>query len=205
MAEAVPELAQWLPQARAGSREALGKALEACRGYLLVVANRQLQAELQPKGGPSDLVQETFLEAQRDFAQFHGESGDELLAWLRQLLLHNLANFRRRYHGTGKRQLGREVAMQSETPSGLGDLGSPGVVADTPSPSKKAIAREQVEALEGALPRLPEDYRQVITYRYREGLSFAEIAARLGRSENAIRKLWFRALEQLQQEMDRSP
>src|SRR5205085_10055364 len=106
MAEPAQEVAQWLPAARAGSRDALGKALEACRGYLLLIANRQLDAALQPKGGPSDLVQETFLEAQRDFAQFQGDSGAELLAWLRQLLLHNLANFKRRYRATDKRQVG---------------------------------------------------------------------------------------------------
>jgi RNA polymerase sigma-70 factor (ECF subfamily) len=199
MAEPVPIVGQWLPAARAGSSTALGQALEACRAYLLTVANRQLDAELQAKGGPSDLVQETFLEAQRDFARFHGDSGAELLAWLRQLLLHNLANFKRRYRGTGKRQVGREVVLQSDTPSG--DLGG-GVAADTPTPSKQAAAEEQAQAVERALQRLPDNYRQVILWRYREGRSFAEIAQLMGSSENAVRKLWFRGIERLQREMD---
>src|SRR5262249_58653458 len=93
------ELAQWLSAARAGSREALGQALDACRQYLLIVARRELDPELQAKGSASDLGQETFLEAHRDFGQFQGGSADELRAWLRQLLLHNLANFARSYRG----------------------------------------------------------------------------------------------------------
>src|SRR5436190_6551829 len=127
----VKGVAGWLPGARAGSPEALGQVLEACRGYLLVVAQRELAPDLRAKGGASDLVQETFLEAQRDFPQFHGDSEAELRAWLRRLLLNNLANFTRGYRGTGKRQVGREVALDagdsSATPGGA-------LAADTPSP-----------------------------------------------------------------------
>jgi RNA polymerase sigma-70 factor (ECF subfamily) len=148
------------------------------------------------------LVQETFLEAQRDFAQFRGISGEELQAWLRQLLLHNLANFARRYRETDKRSVGREVALEEETPSGGH---GPNVAADTPSPSGQVIAREQSEAVQQALQQLPETYRQVIVWRYQEGRSFEEIAERLERSENAARKLWFRALERLQQALGEQP
>lgn len=202
MAERAEDLAHWLPAAKAGSREALGQVLEAYRAYLLLIANRQLDANLRAKGGASDVVQETFLEAQRDFAGFQGQSEDELQAWLRQLLLNNVANFARRYRGTGKRQLDREVALEPETPSGQGDRG---LAADTPSPSGRAIAAEEVLALENALSRLPEDYRQVISWRHQEGLGFDEIARRFDRSENAVRKLWFRAVERLEQELGQRP
>lgn len=192
------EIEGWLPQARAGSREALGRALEAYRAYLLLIANRQIAPELQAKGGASDLVQETFLEAQRDFAQFQGQSADEFQAWLRQLLLHNLANFARRYRETDKRRLGKEVALEAETPSGNQ---GPQVAGQTPSPSRQVMAREQAGEVQRAIDRLPEDYRRVITLRYQEGRSFAEIAECFQRSENAVRKLWLRALERLQQEL----
>ena len=89
-----------IPAARAGSKEAIGGALEACRGYLLGIAERELDADLRAKGGASDLVQDTFLEAQRDFAGFRGETQADLLAWLRRLLLNNLANFARTYRQT---------------------------------------------------------------------------------------------------------
>ena len=56
MPEPADDVARWLAQARAGSQEALGQALEACRGYLLLVARREMGADLQAKGGESDLV-----------------------------------------------------------------------------------------------------------------------------------------------------
>src|SRR4051812_49165209 len=118
MPEPPTNVAQWLPAARAGSMEALGQALEAYRNYLLLIANSQLDPELRVKGGASDLVQETFLEAQRDFAQFQGSSAAELQAWLRQLLLNNLATFARRFRQTHKRQMAREVSLDAGSQGG---------------------------------------------------------------------------------------
>src|SRR6516225_10133589 len=103
MGEVARDVARWLASARAGSPEALGQALEACRGYLLAIAQQELDPELQAKGGASDLVQETFLKAHRHFSHFHGSAEEELLAWLRRLLLNHLADFRRLYQETQKR------------------------------------------------------------------------------------------------------
>jgi RNA polymerase sigma-70 factor (ECF subfamily) len=202
MAEHPPDAARWLAEARAGSREAIGQALEACRRYLLRIADHELDADLRAKGGASDLVQQTFLEAQRDFAQFHGESEQELLAWLRRLLRHNVADFTRRYHGTAKRGAGREVPLEPETPSGSYEAG---LAANTPSPSARAAANEQAEVLHRALERLPDDYRQVIVLRHQEQRSFEEIAQLMQRSQQAARKLWSRAVERLQQELETPP
>jgi RNA polymerase sigma-70 factor (ECF subfamily) len=198
MTDPSDDAGQWLSAARAGSRTALGQALESCRGYLLVVADRNLDADLRAKGGASDLVQETFLEAQRDFGQFQGGSADELRAWLRRLLLNNVANFTRHYRGTAKRQVQRELALEPGDVSGRPDAGP---AADTPSPSTLAMAEEQRLALQQALQRLPEDYRQVIVWRHQEQLTFEEIGQRLQRTANAARLLWLRAVERLQQDL----
>jgi RNA polymerase sigma-70 factor (ECF subfamily) len=191
---------QCLAAARAGSAEALGQALEACRRYLLALAERELNPVLRSKGGASDLVQETFLDAQRLFGRFQGDSEAELLAWLRRLLLHNLGDFSRRYQGTGKRDLGREVPLQ---PGSTAD--GPRVPADSATPSRVLGQGEQAEALRRAVERLPEDYRAVLAWRYQDDLSFEEIGQRLGRTGNAARKLWLRAVQQLQQELEGPP
>jgi len=187
-----------LTAARAGSRAALGEALEACRAYLLKIAEQDLDPALRPKGGASDLVQQTFLEAQRDFARFTGGSEQELLAWLRQLLRNNLANFARDYRQTGKRRIDREVALDTPDSSG-GPAGQ--VPTDSTSPSGHAAADEQADMVRRTVERLPEDYRRVLTLRYQEGRSFDEIAQLLGRSSNAARKLWSRAVERLEEEL----
>jgi|SRR5262245_10091866 len=202
MTEPGQDAARWLPAARAGSGEALGAALEACRGYLLLIAQRELDPALVAKGGASDLVQETFLEAQRDLAQFHGTTEAELLAWLRRLLLNNLANFNRLYRATDKRQVGREVILEAGSSA---DARGTEPSADGTSPSGRAIAGEQAEAVRRAMERLPEDYRQVLVLRYQEELPFEEIGRRMARSSNAARQLLLRAAERLQQEMERPP
>lgn len=199
MSDQSTDIAHSLQAARAGSNDALGEALEACRGYLLMVANRGLDPDLRAKGGASDLVQETFLEAQRDFAQFSGTDDAELRAWLSHLLFNNLANFGRRYRDTNKRQIDLEQPLAADsTAHGPGER----LASDTPTPSRQAVSREQAEAIERAIERLPEDYRRVIVLRNQEDRPFDEIARLMERSENAVRKLWFRAIEQLQQELD---
>jgi RNA polymerase sigma-70 factor (ECF subfamily) len=196
------DISRWLAAARTGCAASLGELLQGYRRYLLLVAQRELDPALEAKGGASDLVQETFLEAHRDFALFHGVGEEEMRAWLRRLLLNNLADFTRRYRETNKRRLECEQPLDAHggSSSPMGRL-----PADMPSPSAQAILNEQDGALQRALTRLSDDHRQVLLLRYREGLSFEEIAVLMVRSANAMRKLWSRALERLQEEMAAPP
>jgi RNA polymerase sigma-70 factor (ECF subfamily) len=189
------DVERWFRDARGQSREALGRLLETCRDYLLLVANHELAGDLRAKAGASDLVQETFLDAQRDFGQFTGRSLAELQHWLRRILLNNLADLNRRYRDTNRRRLAQEVSLADDST----DDAAARVADDTPSPSGEAIRHEQTAALERALARLPEHYRQVIAWRHHEGLSFAEIGELLGRTPDAARMIWARAVKELQQ------
>lgn len=179
-----------LERARAGDPVALGEALEACRAYLLAVANAALPADLQGKGGGSDLVQETFLEAHRHAGHFLGTTEVELLAWLKEILRCRVANFVRDYCRTAKRQAGREVGLTGGTEP-----------LDDETPSAVASQKEDVRRLEQAIARLPEDYRVVVRLRYQEHRPFEEIAPLLGRSLDATRQLWKRAIRQLRGEL----
>lgn len=197
-AQARPPLERWLAEARAGSPAGLSRLLEECRGYLLGIANQELDPQLRGKAGASDMVQETFLRAQREFEQFDGQTEQEWLGWLRQILVHQLANLNRHYCGTSKRNIQRELPL-NDAPGqhGEGDLVDPG---DTPS----AIARtkEDDDRLRAALKQLKPKYRQVIEWRNYEGLSLEEIGQRLGKSAEAARKLWARAVDQLGQRLE---
>jgi RNA polymerase sigma-70 factor (ECF subfamily) len=193
MADSLPEVDAWLSAARAGSPEALVQALEAYRGYLLLIAQDKLAADLRPKMAASDLVQETIEEARGAFHQFHGTSGDELRRWLHRILLNNLISLARRYRGAAKRQLGREVALSADELTAL--------AADSPSPSTEAMSHERARRIQEALSRLPEEYRCVIELRYQEGRTFEEIGSQLGLSANAARHLWRRAIKRLQEEV----
>lgn len=180
--------------ARAGSPAALGEVLETCRYYLLSVANAELPPLVQAKVGPSDLVQQTLLEAQRDFGRFTGGTPEELRVWLRRIILNNVANVVRDYCQTQKRQAILEVH--------LGQYGTPAVPSRERSPGSEVALREQLAALHQALARLPEAYAQVVQWRNYERLGFEEIGRRLGRSAGAARKLWTRAIDMLQAHLD---
>jgi RNA polymerase sigma-70 factor, ECF subfamily len=193
--DSADNIGRWLSDARTGRDDALGNALDACRDYLMAVADREFDAGLRAKGGASDIVQETFLDAQRAFAQFHGTSEDELLAWLRHLLLNNLSDFRRRYRGTDKRNADREIQYDGSTSSR--DWKAL-LAADGITPSAELVQQEDTHAIEDAIEHLPSDYRLVLQLRYVDDLSFEDIAKRLSRTSAATRKLFARAVECLQ-------
>lgn len=186
-----------LAAARNGSEEALNGLLEKFRPYLLMVASEELESDLRPKIAPSDVVQESVLEAWRDFPRFQGGTQQELLAWLRRILHHNLADVRRRYREAIARQLRSEQRLDAGNADSLRQK----LIADDTSPLDRAAAGEQTEALERALSRLPEEYRQVLLLRHQEDRPFAAIGAALGKSEDAAKKLWRRAVRRLREEM----
>jgi RNA polymerase sigma-70 factor (ECF subfamily) len=182
--------------ARAGSGPALGQLLELYRNYLSLLARLQIGRRLQGKVDASDLVQETFLRAHRDFAQFRGNTEEELLSWLRQILSARLSDLIRHYLGAKRRdvRLERELAVELDNSSRVLDQG---FVAPYSSPSQQAVRREQAVLLADALGRLPEDYREVIILRQMEGLTFPEVAGRMGKTVKSVEKLWMRALARL--------
>jgi len=188
------EIEALICEARRGSSVALGRLLDGCRAYLVNLAHRNIGALLRVKVSASDLVQETSLEALRDFDRFRGVRLEELLAWLRSILLHNAASAQRRYQVSEKRNLGRET-----------HLAAAGDVKDTaPSPRSLLAAVEEQEEVEQAIERLPTDQRKAILMRNRDHLSFAEIGIALERSNAAAHKLWVRAVERLERELSKT-
>lgn len=186
--------------ARAGSSETLGQLFDACRGYLLLVANAELDPRLRAKGGASDLVQETFLEAQQSISQFRGHNQAELLAWLRQILLSHLANFSRRYRQTSKRRISCEVPLESIA-TGKRSNDFP-VKSRELSPSWCAVTREETEIAERSIEKLDELDRTIILLVHRDHLSFVDAGRIMKLSADAARRLWSRAIERLAREVE---
>jgi RNA polymerase sigma-70 factor (ECF subfamily) len=71
------------------------------------------------------------------------------------------------------------------------------VSAPHTSPSQHAARRERALRLAAAVAALPALYREVVALRHREGLSFPEVARRLGRTEDSVKNMWVRALRRL--------
>jgi RNA polymerase sigma-70 factor (ECF subfamily) len=190
-----------LEEARAGDTQALGFLLESYRGYLTVLARVQIGRRLQGKVDAADVVQDVFLGAYRDFPQFRGGSEKEFLGWLRQILAYVLANLVRYYQGAQRRdvRLERQLSIELDQSSQALDRG---LVAAQSSPSQQAVRREQAVLLAEALARLPEPLRDLLILRHLEGMTFPEVAERLGRTLDSVKKQWPRALASLRRVME---
>jgi RNA polymerase sigma-70 factor, ECF subfamily len=187
---------QLLHQARAGDGTTLGRLLELYRSYLVILARVQIGCRLQGKVDASDVVQEAFLGAYRDFPQFRGTTEQEFLSWLRRVLASVLANLVRHYQGTQRRDVRLERQLDAELEQSSQALEA-NLVSAQSSPSQQAIRREQSVLLAEALGRLPEEWRELLILRHLEGLSFPEVARRLGRTVDSVKKQWPRALASL--------
>jgi RNA polymerase sigma-70 factor, ECF subfamily len=188
--------AELLKRARDGDGAALGLLLQRYRAYLKLLARLEIGRRLSGKLEPSDVVQETFLEAHRDFGAFRGTTEAEFTRWLRRILATNLANAVRHYYGTQRRDIRLERDLAEQLHESSAHLGSALVGSDT-SPSLQAARREEAVTLADALTQLPVDYREVLVLRHLEGLSFPDVAGRMGRTEDSVKNLWARALARL--------
>ena len=194
----IPEVL--LEQTRAGDEQARGRLLELYRNYLRLMARSLISQPLRVRIDASDLVQETFLKAHREFVGFLGSTEPELVAWLRQILVRSLAD-QVRWHRADKRDLRREDRLEL-----LLDRSSEAIqkalATDVSSPSARASRREQAVLLADALEKLPADYREVFILRNLEHIPFEQIAARMGRTSGAARKLWTCAMLALKRSLE---
>jgi RNA polymerase sigma-70 factor (ECF subfamily) len=179
--------------------ENLGLPLERFRHYLLLLARLHLGGRLQAKLDPSDVVQETLLEAYRKQAQFRGTSDAELAGWLRQALAHCIADALRAF-GRAKRDLALEHSLEAALDESSARLAAV-LAADQSSPSQRAAHQEQLVRLAEALAELPDDQRQAVEMKHLQGYSVAVIAQRMGRSETAVGGLLRRGMTALRQRL----
>jgi len=188
-----------LAAARSGSTEALGWLFAYLRPYLLTIANDELGNELHAKGSGADLVQETLLQAQLLLSRFTGQGEAEFRAWLRAVLLNKLADFRRKYHFTRRRSVHRELSIDGpRNEASLHQM----LADDGSTPSHTASRSERAVLVLRAIERLPEQYRRIIQWRNWDGQTFQDIGKQLGKTEDAVRMLWGRALQRLQEELE---
>jgi RNA polymerase sigma-70 factor (ECF subfamily) len=186
-------------RARRGSGTSIGALLQLYRNYLTVLASTQIEPRLRGRLSPSDVVQETMLRAAQNFGQFRGTTEPELIAWLRQILVNNLAKFVEQHLLAARRDVRREVSIER-----LGKALEQSTVqlaallpAQIKTPSVAAQQREDAVLLADRLAELPADYREVLVLRNLQGLPFEEVAQRMDRSTSAARMLWLRAIEKL--------
>jgi RNA polymerase sigma-70 factor (ECF subfamily) len=194
-------LRQLLTEAKGGSVESLGRLLETYQNYLKLRARTQLDEKIRGRVSPSDVVQETMLEAHCGFAKFRGNSDGEFFVWLRKILVNNLAQAVERHVLAAKRDVRREVArVRINASLDRSAMRLEAMLADhRPSAESDISLQEELVRMANAMTELSADYRDVIVMRHLEGVPFATIAERMGRTSGATRMIWLRAIEQMRQ------
>jgi RNA polymerase sigma-70 factor, ECF subfamily len=171
--------------------------LERFRAYLRLLARIRFPAMLQAKIDPSDLVQQTLLNAHRAADQFHGHTLAEQTAWLRRIFANTLANVVRDYTREA-----RDVKVERSLQASLDESSArmeAWLVAEHTPPVEIVERNEQLFFLADHLAELPELQREVLLLRYCEGWSLAAIAEHLGRTKPAISSLLRRGLAELKE------
>lgn len=171
------------------------------RGYLLLLARVGLDRRLRRAVDPSDIVQQTLLEAHQAQPRFEGETFEQRAAWLRRILARNLADLARDQR-RAKRDVERERSLEEALAGSSLRLASC-LAASGPTPSEAAIREERVLALADAVVSLPPDQQEVVVRRHCLGSSLEEIAGELGKSEASVAGLLRRGLKSLRENLER--
>jgi RNA polymerase sigma-70 factor (ECF subfamily) len=174
-----------------------GLELERFRGYLLLLAQLHWDPRMQGRFEPMDLVQDALLEAHRKQAQFKGACDAELAGWLRQILAHNLADALR-----GLDRVKRDVHLERSLEALLEESSSrlqAWLAAEQTSPSKQAAANEELTRLADSLAQLPTSQREAVMLHHLQGLTLAELAQRMERTEASVAGLIRRGLKKLRE------
>ena len=200
------DITELFTSACAGSNPCLGRLLTLYSNYLKLLVTAQMDERLRGRVSPSDIVQESFFEAHRDFNQFRGKSPGEFVVWLRRIVVNNILRVVEQHVLAEKRDVRREISLEEigrrleQSTVRLETL----LAVEDDSPSGCAVQREDEIRLADTLAMLPADYREVIVLRHIEGLSFDEVGERMARSAGAVRMLWLRALKQLREQLGNS-
>jgi RNA polymerase sigma-70 factor (ECF subfamily) len=199
MPEMLLGIEELIDSASRGDEAAQHILLERFRDDLRRMVAARLDRRVAARVDPSDVVQETLIEADRRFEEYLRERPIPFLAWLRQIAANRIMENHRLHIAVRKRSVTFEAtggALPDESGFALAQL----EIADGSTPSDRLIRQEKQEQIRRAVASLPPKDREVLVMRHLEQLSSAEIAGVLGISEGAVKARLVRALVRLQGE-----
>ena len=163
------------------------------RRGLLKLADRRMDARIRARSDPSDIVQETHLEALRSLDDFLVRRPMPFRLWLMKTAYQRLAKAQRQHIEAAKRSVKREIPIPDRSSLRLAR-----VLGSGTSPSKFVERQERAQRVRQALAKLNDGEREVILLRIFEGLTSREVGCLLDTSAEAAQKRYARGLLKLQ-------
>jgi RNA polymerase sigma-70 factor (ECF subfamily) len=179
-----------IQRAVSGDEVAFQLLFEQYMDTLTRFAERRMSPVVRRRVSAADVVQEAQIVAMRRIRDFEDRGDDAFRRWLLRIVRLKTSEAVRRHVGVARRDARRELTRGRRTDTGQ----HRGANA---TPSQVAIGHELREKLDGALMELPPHYRDVFRMARLEGMTLAEIAERIGKSREAVKKMYARAIRRL--------
>ncbi len=206
MPESIGENRELICRARDGDGGALGELLALHRDRLRLMIRLRLDQRLQGRIDPSDVLQETYVEALERFNEYTAEPAMPFFLWLRFLTVQRILILHRRHLEAERRDAGREVSInQDALPEASSVMLAAELIANQTTPSGVAMQAEAQIHLQQALQQMDPIDREVLALRHFEQLNRAETARVLGIQESACSKRYVRALKRLKDLLSELP
>ena len=184
-----------IQEARTGDDDARAKVLRKLQPFIISMAAQHNDLWFCNKQGVSDIVQQSFVKVIENFESFQGSSSAEFRGWLKRLVINEIRQINRNLNRK-RRDVKREQSLEQD-PARRGH----NVSTDDPTPEATAMLNEQLARLRSVMDELDETPKRVIELRAFDNLTFREIAKQMGKSQDAVTKIWYRSLIQLQKHL----
>jgi RNA polymerase sigma-70 factor (ECF subfamily) len=182
--------------AQDGDESALNQLCKVYGSRILWIIRLRMGAELRTKLESMDLVQDVLMSAFEDLGNFTYKTEGDFLRWLSKIAENRLRGHLQRFHAL-KRDIRKEVRLNSYRPTAEDSVVAALDAVVTTTPSVIMSKREDLDKLAKAIDALKPEYRQVIELTKIEGLSYKEVGEKLGKSADAARMLFSRAMAEL--------
>lgn len=160
-----------------------------------LVASR-LDTNIKGRVDPSDIVQETLIDACRRLDDYLANPSVPFISWLFALADQNAVDAYRRHVVTKKRSVQREQFLDSRASAAQNDIHMH-AVSDLTDPGQRAEKQERMAQLQKAISMLSLESQIIVRMRFLEGKTLAEIAEKFDISVDAVAKRAMRSLLKL--------
>jgi len=177
------DFAAEIAAARKGEPRALTSLFARNLPPLVAFIRARAGKAIAARESAADIAQSVFREVLQDADKIELKGEGAFRNWLFMQATRKVLD-RAKFHGRDRRDAAREVAMPEVGPGADALLDCYATIA---SPSRHAVAREELARFEAAVQQLPENQRDAVTMSRLMGLSYAQVAENMGLSESAVR------------------
>jgi RNA polymerase sigma-70 factor (ECF subfamily) len=192
------ETGRLVQRAAEGGQEDWGALLTRHEERLRRMVALRLDQRLQGRIDAADVLQEVYLEASRNLAEYLRQPKMPFFLWLRGIAGHKLLELHRHHLGTQMRDAGREVSLYRGTlPETSSAALAAQLIGQITRPSEAAVRAEVKVRLQEALNSMEALDREILALRHFEQLTISEAARVLDIKEKAAGKRYLRAIKRL--------